>query len=702
MQNGTDCSEVSMSKEEQMKAQWKRSLIWTAVILVKLLLMGFFSSDYQDIMFIPFVETFLSGKNPYDYYYKEQLLSSFPYPPLMLLIEAVGGCLSLWVHPSSVFFRNLIFKLPLLIFDILGYRFIRKMGVGFKYALIFYFCSPVILYGIYVHGQLDVIPTVLLLASVYHATSWEDRYNLHWSAMLLGFALSTKFHILAAVPVLLMYVATKKGILTVLKYLLLASGIVFIFSACFMGPGLIENVFFNKEQSVLLTVGLDYGTTKVILPILVLLLIYLKIFELNYFNKNLLVSMLGLLFAVFLICVPPMPAWFTWIVPFIALYFGYVKTDRYKAMLIYAGFNLMYLIYFLFLHQNEFVDVYLLGKSFQHMKVGNFDAKSVSFTVMAAFLGMVIYKIYNFGIASNSLYRRGNVPFTIGIAGDSGAGKSRLLEKIENLFEAGKDILFIEGDGDHRWVRNDENWEQYTALDPKANYLYRQAEDIRALKWGNHVDRTDYDHDHGTFTPFYRVHPQKYIVLCGLHSLYLPQLRKELDLKIFMDTEDELRKFWKIERDTKRRGYSKEQIVLQIEKRRADAVKYIYPQKEYADMVITYFDKTLKDCYVEGHEVVLSLKLELELEIDLEGLIWNFQKWGIFPQHKAGRNFRKQELVFDGQELVDHTVDYELIAREVIPQYKDLFTYQPKWGEGVEGIIQLFLLIVISRKMRGQ
>lgn len=691
-----------MRAGEQKTVQGKRCFIWMTVVLVKLLLMGLFSSDYQDVMFIPFVGTFLSGENPYDYYYREQLLSSFPYPPLMLLIEAVGGCLSLWIYPTSVFFRNLFFKLPLLIFDILGYGFIRKMGVRFKYAMIFYFCSPIILYGTFVHGQLDVIPTVLLLASVYHATSWEDRYNLCWSAMFLGFALSTKFHILAAVPVLLMYVATKKGIFTVLKYLLLTLGIVSIFSVCFIGPGLIENVFFNKEQSVLLEVGLDYGTTKIILPILVLLLIYLKIFELNYFNKNLLVSMLGLLFAVFLICVPPMPAWFTWIVPFVALYFGYVKTDRYKVMFIYAGFNLMYLIYFLFLHQNQFVDVYLLGKSFQHMKVENFDVKCVAFTIMAAFLGMVIYKIYNFGIASNSLYKRGNVPFTIGIAGDSGAGKSRLLEKIENLFEAGKDILFIEGDGDHRWARNDENWEQYTALDPRANYLYRQAEDIRALKWGNHVDRTDYDHDHGTFTPFYRVHPKKYIVLCGLHSLYLPQLRKELDLKIFMDTEDELRKFWKIERDAKRRGYSKKQIVSQIEKRKGDAVKYIYPQKEYADMVITYFDKTLQNCYVEGHKVVLSLKLELELDIDLEGVIWDFQKWGIFPQHKTGSDFRRQELVFDGQELVNHAVDYEQIAKAVIPQYKDLFTYQPKWGEGVEGIIQLFLLIVISRKMRGQ
>ena len=121
----------------------------------------------------------------------------------------------------------------------------------------------------------------------------------------------------------------------------------------------------------------------------------------------------------------------------------------------------------------------------------------------------------------------------IGIAGDSGAGKTRLLEKIEHLFGTGKDILFLEGDGDHRWERGDENWEQYTALDPQANYLYRQAENIKNLKRGNWVSRSEYDHDTGEFKEQERVDAKKYIVLCGLHSLYLPILRDELDLKIF-------------------------------------------------------------------------------------------------------------------------------------------------------------------------
>ena len=59
------------------------TVIVAAAVLFKLLLMGLFSSDYQDLMFIPFVQCFLDGENPYQYYYDNHLLSSFPYPPVM-------------------------------------------------------------------------------------------------------------------------------------------------------------------------------------------------------------------------------------------------------------------------------------------------------------------------------------------------------------------------------------------------------------------------------------------------------------------------------------------------------------------------------------------------------------------------------------------------------------------------------------------
>ena len=685
----------------RFRGNWKNEYIAIGLIVaVKLVLMGFFSSDYQDRMFIPFLKTFLQGNDPYSFYYENQLLASFPYPPLMLFIEAFGGLLVALVPSTAVFWSNLLFKIPLLFFDLLGYIFIRRMNVRSKYALVFYFCSPIIIYSVYMHGQLDIIPTALLIVALYYLLDWKKPYNLLLHSVFLGLALSTKLHILSAVPILFLYILKKRDYICAIKHYMVTACIVLVMIAGFWGQGFINSVLFNKEQSVLFAINFDYGTTEIMIPILVLMMIYLNIFELNFFNKNLLVSVLGLLFAVFLICIPPMPAWFVWVVPFITIYFGFVDRDKYKVMLVYMGFNLVYVLYFVFCHQTEYVDLYILGESLQGLKMQNSTIKGAVFTIMVSCFLMVIYKIYKFGIASNSLYLRGNIPFTIGIAGDSGSGKSKLLEKIEHLFGTEKDILFIEGDGDNRWARNDENWEKYTALDPKANYLYRQAEDIRNLRSGHNVRRTDYDHDSGMFTEFYKVKPQKYIVLCGLHSLYLPQLRKELDLKIFMDTDQELRKYWKIQRDTTERGYSKEKIVSQIEKRLPDAEKYIYPQREYADIIITYFDKNLTDCFQENYEVVLSVKVSLDINLNLEPMLSCFREREVEPEYLLKEDFIHQEIVFDGAELARSDIDFAEIAESNIPQYEDFFTYYPVWGTGVEGVVQLLLLFVISSKMR--
>ena len=677
-----------------------KGIIIGIVLLVKLILMGLFSSDYQDQMFIPFVSVFLAGKNPYDFFHFNGLPSSFPYFPIMLLIESLGGALLRWISPVSIFWQNFIFKLPLLICDIIGYVTLCKRNVKFKYATVFYFCSPIIMYATYVHGQLDIIPTVFLIVAIYFLLDWKKKYNLVLYAFFLGIAVGCKFHIMTAVPILFLYVAKKKDYITAIKYHLLSALIVCASCIPFWGEGFIQTVIFNKEQSALTAVNFDFGAVQLAIPIVVLLIVYLNVYELNYFNKNLLISMLGLLFSVFLICISPMPAWYIWAVPFYAIYFSFVLEDKYKLMVVYAFFNVLYLVYFVFLHITANTDIILLGNSLQCLKVENPTVRSVVFSMMVAALGVIVFKIYRFGIASNELYQRKGNSFVIGIAGDSGAGKSKLLEKIEHLFGTEKAVLFIEGDGDHRWARNDENWEQFTALNPQANFLYKQAEDIRELKRGNHVIRTEYDHNTGEFTEWKRVNTKKYIVLCGLHSLYLPVLRDELDLKIYMDTDNELRNFWKIERDTKKRGYSKEEIVAQIEKRFPDAEKYIYPQKEYADLVIMYFDKTLKSCYEENHEVELSVKFVLNFNTNIEQLLESFKTYNVFPEHKLCDDFYHQEVVFDGKELTQD-IDFDKIAEINIPQYEDFFTYYPNWGTDVEGVIQIVLLYMISEKMKG-
>ena len=136
-----------MKKEKQINYQRLNCLIIICIVILKLIIMGLFSSDYLELMFKPFTNSFLAGNsNPYDYYYRNDLIYSFPYPPMMLWILSIGIFINNYFNISSFFFSNIIVKLPLIIADLvmLFYLF-RICGQKSKYILCIYFCSPVIL-----------------------------------------------------------------------------------------------------------------------------------------------------------------------------------------------------------------------------------------------------------------------------------------------------------------------------------------------------------------------------------------------------------------------------------------------------------------------------------------------------------------------------------------------------------------------------
>ena len=293
--------------------------------------------------------------------------------------------------------------------------------------------------------------------------------------------------------------------------------------------------------------------------------------------------------------------------------------------------------------------------------------------------------------------KRGEV-FTIGIAGDSGSGKSEMIEKIRHLFgPSSGEVLFMEGDGDHRWARNDSHWETITALNPDANDLYRQADSVRKLRKGNPVERRDYHHDSGMFGNLQRIIPHKFIVLCGLHALYLPELRKELDLKIFMDTEENLRRLWKLRRDIRERGHSKEEAEKQIEKRMEDAESYISPQKQYADLVVSYYDDSLQGYTDPSYEEKISVRFRISDDIDGKLICDELKGDGFNPRITIDAN-NYQTISISSEDLVANH-QYGALAERCIHGYKESFPYDIRWDNGVEGVVQFFVLLMIVKKL---
>ncbi len=674
------------------------------LIILKITLMLVFSSEYQDRLFLPFVSDFVeNGKNVYQSFFERGELDSFPYLPVMLYTQSIGAVAIKLFGVQNSYLLRFLFKLPSLIMDLVGLAaLINFFPNKRRYIAVLYFCSPIILYAVYMHGQLDLIPMNFLIMALYFLVSKKSiKKRYIWASVFTAFALLSKLHILAVLPIIFFYLHKRDGLTKAFGFFALTFSIVIIGIIPFWSSGFKHMVLFNEQQNVLTQVSFHFASVEMYIPIVSVLFVYLLAFKIHYMNKELFLNLCGVVFSVFLAFCPPMPGWYVWIVPFMALFFASTNAEKYKNIFVYVVLNAFYLVYFIFCHHREYVDLFFLNRDMTFLKGNNEILSNIFFTVLSGILIYLFISMYRLGISSNNLYKRKNIPFTIGIAGDSGAGKSTMIDIIE-LGLGVTNLLYIEGDGDHRWERGNRFWDEYTSLNPKANYLYRQAEDLKVLRLGSAVRRVDYDHQTGKFTLPKRLSSKKYVILCGLHALYLPQTRKNLDLKIYMDSDETLRRFWKIRRDTARRGYSKEEVLNSIVKRIPDAKKYIYPQKDYADLTVHYYDKNLKDCMVEGYTPRISVRLRISATIDVEPLVEVLKHYRITVNYEYAEDLKTQVVDFDADDLEKIQLPVDDIARRTIVQLEELT--REEWDKSVnakDGIIILFLLLLISSKMQG-
>ncbi|MCA9573828.1 MAG: hypothetical protein R3B40_15215 [Polyangiales bacterium] len=197
----------------------------------------------------------------------------------------------------------------------------------------------------------------------------------------------------------------------------------------------------------------------------------------------------------------------------------------------------------------------------------------------------------------------------IGISGDSGSGKDTLSRGVAALF-GDVNVVQVSGDDYHRAERHDALWNETTHLDPAANDLARLATDVRALAHGRSVSIRPYDHRTGRFGPDVLVAPRPVVVVNGLHTLYTPELREELDLCVHLDTEEELRRRLKRQRDVHKRNHTHEELTLLMSRREGDAVRYIRTQGAHADLVIQLSAERPADLSAEELSSALPLVLD--------------------------------------------------------------------------------------------
>ncbi len=173
----------------------------------------------------------------------------------------------------------------------------------------------------------------------------------------------------------------------------------------------------------------------------------------------------------------------------------------------------------------------------------------------------------------------------IGVAGDSGCGKSTFLRRLIDLF--GEEFMTVIClDDYHSLDRKQRKQTGITALNPKANNFDLMYEQMKALKEGQAIDKPIYNHETGELDPPERIQPNHIIVIEGLHPLYDERVRSLIDFSVYLDIGDEVKIAWKIQRDMEERGHDYEDVLAAINSRKPDFQNYIEPQREFADVVL--------------------------------------------------------------------------------------------------------------------
>jgi phosphoribulokinase len=175
--------------------------------------------------------------------------------------------------------------------------------------------------------------------------------------------------------------------------------------------------------------------------------------------------------------------------------------------------------------------------------------------------------------------------YIIGVAGDSGSGKTSFTRSIRHL--VGDELVStISLDDYHLLDREQRKARNITPLVPEANNIPGLEKDLSDLKVGKPVRKMIYNHTKGVLEGPVTFRPSKIVILEGLHTLSTGALREAVDFSLYVDPADDVRREWKLKRDMEKRGYSEREVMEEIQKRQDDYKKYIAPQMEHADAVI--------------------------------------------------------------------------------------------------------------------
>ena len=176
----------------------------------------------------------------------------------------------------------------------------------------------------------------------------------------------------------------------------------------------------------------------------------------------------------------------------------------------------------------------------------------------------------------------------IGIAGGTGSGKTTLMKNIIQRFGGVVTVL----SHDNYYKRHDElpleEREKLNYDEPDALETDLMACHLEQLRRGEAIDCPVYDFTvHNRSNETIHVVPQRVIIVEGILIFENEPLRNLMDIRIFVDTDADIRLCRRIKRDVNKRGRTLESVLLQYQQTvKPMHEKYVEPSKRFADIVV--------------------------------------------------------------------------------------------------------------------
>jgi uridine kinase len=389
----------------------------------------------------------------------------------------------------------------------------------------------------------------------------------------------------------------------------------------------------------------------------------------------------GMLFGSLVLVTESMPGWYFWVIPFVALFYAEYFTNH--SILLWF-FSAAYVAYFVAARD--------LGVGAGGIPI------DVLFTGVQVLLLGILVEIWALVIHREMPLLGRIKPLLIGIAGDSGAGKNTLTQALGFLLGT-RNVVVLEGDDYHRWERNQERWNFYTHLNPKANLLPVLSDHLDAIMSGRFIFHPHYDHGTGRFTTPRELKPNKTVVIQGLHTFYLRDMRERLDIRVFLAPDRRVQLYWKLQRDVAERGLEAEQVLASLAKRERDSESHINPQRDYADWIIEVFPTEP----ITEQEIIAGKKPAL----GMRHVFWNDAPVAPVAQalaEMAGCAVKIDYLPNDINRMALQILggvseaQTAAIAARLFPNIRQITRgrYPPEWKAGMNGVNQLLALALIA------